>query len=632
MVDFNKFVKDAIAPPVTPFVVKSAPVDFSVASNDKPLVIDGVEFPHEAAARIRAMSKEEYQAWTEARLRARTDPIFLARELCEMDLVENPHLALFQNLIPLKVGVPLSDLDPIFKRRLLLWHRESAKTSCLRVFTLAMLLLFPLKIRICFSTGSDALAIRQLESVKSLLKSPTPKLRYLFPEFVTASRYDKREKRWVDCEPDWGTQHGFNLPCRRSVLPEPSVSISTPESVNAGSRYDLVLLDDLVNDQNYQSAAALAKCWSQYLAAVPLVAAGGYMIITGTRYAPGDTYEKIVKRANENAELNTFKISVRDCWSKADCRCGHADVFHDRNVNVIEPPCRLHGCQCRGFQPVDDKQHVLFPQVRKRDGEIFGFTVESLERKRAEVGQEFFALQYENNPLGTGRVLFPDELLDRVTLMHENQLYQIAPQMQSQVFLIVDPAYSENPRRDMTVVLAFAKCHGRLIPFACDFGRWLPAERNNHILEFVRLIRPVLTFIEKNVGFDTDSLRAAAPKFGLAKIDIVLLETSNKKGAKEKRLEKVEIAMQNDRVFLCAWMRGYKLMREQLQNFKHTPHDDLADVLGLMVEAPTNWQLENPPVSQAPNPMDWIRKLNSVEPVAEDYPDSGGGNGLNCGG
>jgi hypothetical protein len=141
-----------------------------------------------------------------------------------------------------------------------------------------------------------------------------------------------------------------------------------------------------------------------------------------------------------------------------------------------------------------------------------------------------------------------------------------------------------------------------------------------------------MLFVEKSAAFDADALRAVAPNFGLAKVDLQLIETSNRKGAKAARIEKVETAMSAGRLFLCVWQRGYREMREQLSAWPNVSHDDWCDVLGLMCEAPTGWASENPlRPPQPPNQMDWIRALNNSEPVQDSYIDRGCGTGINCG-
>src|ERR1017187_3175684 len=78
---------------------ESGPADASPDICDDPFVDEqGIIFPHEASARIRAMSVEERTAWDADRARVMTDPIYLSGVL-GMDLQLDPHVVLFHELL-----------------------------------------------------------------------------------------------------------------------------------------------------------------------------------------------------------------------------------------------------------------------------------------------------------------------------------------------------------------------------------------------------------------------------------------------------------------------------------------------------------------------------------------------------
>ena len=233
----------------------------------EPLTIDGVVFPREASARIRSMSVEERAAWDDARFRCRTDQLFLS-DILGLDLVENPHRALFNLFLHKKPGTPLAELDTVKKKRMVLWPRGCAKTFSVRVEETQLILNYP-SIRICFLTGSDDLAKRQLAALKNVFKQPTARFKHLFPEFCLVSKQTKKGE-WRDVEPDWGNAHEFSVPARgNTILPEPTFCISTARSINSGSHFDVIVIDDLVNDRNWQSSALLEKSYQDYLSLCP---------------------------------------------------------------------------------------------------------------------------------------------------------------------------------------------------------------------------------------------------------------------------------------------------------------------------------------------------------------------------
>jgi hypothetical protein len=548
-----------------------------------------------------------------------------------LDLVPNPHAALFGLFLKKTPGAPLYTLDPVVKKRLVLWPRGVCKTFSVRVEMVQLILNYPNTIRICFLTGGDDLAKRQLAALKRVFAQPTPKFRELFPEFCVISKKTKKG-RWEDVEPDWGNAHEFSVPARSrdTTLPEPTFCISTARSVNSGSHFDVIVLDDLVHDKNWQSAALLEKCYQDYLSITPLLDPQGYILCLGTRYAVNDTYQRIMENAEETG-LNIWKFSVRNCWSTGGCRnCKHPDVFHDRTINVVQPPCTAAGCHCLGFQS-DGISGVLFPQVMKKNGEPFGHTEAYLQRQRAEQGERFFANQYLNEPVAEGAKIFTETLIGSVTLHHKEQLpdWFNAPR-----YLVGDLACSTNADRDESVVYAFSKYRGALYFWGCWAGRWAAAERCDCVLKLLKEVRPEKAFFEENLNSDSFHLNliAMAPKYGLAQIPVAWLKNTNKKDAKNARIQDIELAMKGRRVFIYAAMPNYDRLVSQLLKFPNLKHDDLADALSLGLTAPTGWQYETtPPTPELLQPR-WKDKYlgESAEPQA-DWPDSGGGTGMACG-
>ena len=74
-----------------------------------------------------------------------------------------------------KVGVELGLLDPDYKRRLLLAPRGSAKTHFVRADIFSWLLLFP-NIRVVYLSGSENLAVPQLQALARGFSQPTPNM------------------------------------------------------------------------------------------------------------------------------------------------------------------------------------------------------------------------------------------------------------------------------------------------------------------------------------------------------------------------------------------------------------------------------------------------------------------------
>lgn len=621
-------------------ITSGAPGDFEITSltpseptDDSPLTIDAVEFPHEASRRIRAMAPDERKLWDGQRYKAKTDPIFLANKVLGMELQEI-HRCLFQNLFPkFQPGKSLASLDPIFKKRMVLWPRDLGKSSSSRVLATELVLNYP-NVRILMMTGSDALAQRQLAAVKRIFEQPTPTFQNLFPEYCWVSKQDKKTGEWHDVEPDFGNAHEFSVACRTDrVATEKTFTISTARSVNSGSHFDVLQVDDLLNDSNWQSASARAKCLEDYRSINPLLEPTGYMVMTGTRYCVQDPYELIQEKAAEAGALSQWKFSVEDCWDFGCRGCSHGQVWHDKNENVLGGRCIHEGCECSQFRS-NDVREVVFPQFVKKNGEPWGYTSDYLERIRHDQGQRFHSCQYLNAPEQDGTQIFTQALLGQQTLHQREQLEKMAPRDAGENFVCGDLAYSVNPDRDESVIYVFKKYAGQLFIWGCVFGRWTPSERIGKILEVIKQVRPTKAYFEKNLNSDSLQLALEARKaeFGLARLPIEWLDFSgNRKDGKATRIESVENVLKSGRLWLCSWMPGYDKLEKQLLQFPNNQHDDFCDCLSMCCECPTNFLRETTPLQYEHQMSDnWLRKLHTPQSDSGTYEDGGCGSGIVC--
>jgi len=593
--------------------------------------VDVTNFPELFKQTYAAMSPEAKDRWKADRLKALSDPIFLGDELLGMDFVEEPHRLLFEQFLKMRpeTGLVLSDLDLETKKRMILWSRGIFKTSAVIVVMTQLILNYP-NIRLCFLTGQDLLSKRQLARVKRVFEKPSKKFAGLFPEFCGIKTvFNKKENKWVETKMKLGNAHEFTVPCRTSdTFAEPTFAISTAKSVKAGSHFDCIFIDDLVNEQNYKSVKALDKCYQDYIDMCPLLEPTGYIVMTGTRYSFGDTYERIQEMAKQEEKdlgRTIWKFSVRDCWSLGCRHCPHSDVYHDKTF-VVENPC--HKCDCRGFEPNGIKG-VLFPAVRTKDGRAIGHTIEFLEGERIRLGAEFFANQYENSPMAQGSQTFTSQLIDAQTLHH---LVQIPSYGVSYTFAVGDLAYVGQADRDFSVIYICRLFQGQIFVFDCVFGNWDSGAVAENVISVLLQHRPNIVYLEQFNGWEAYNtiITAHANTRGIQKVPVVWEKCSHAANAKLIRIGAIQGVLKNKRIWLYAAMRGFDQLVQQLLKWpKLGRHDDFADCLGQVVSAPTGYQLENPP--QVVSATNWLRRYNESPADSDQYGDSGCGNGIICG-
>jgi hypothetical protein len=305
-------------------------------------------------------------------------------------------------------------------------------------------------------------------------------------------------------------------------------------------------------------------------------------------------------------------------------------VFHDFSVNITQPPgLAAAGCTCAGFVG-DGIRGVIFPQVRKKDGNFFGFTLGMLAKIKAELGPQVFANQYENNPLSSDTQTFTETMIGAQTLHHPEQF---PPVQQSVTFLVGDLAYSEADERDVSVIYTVRKWAGQLFVVDAESGHWSSNQLVETVIRLAVTKTPNIIYLEKPSG-PADALAnlitARAAQMGIPRmLPIEWIKPGNQKGVKALRIGNIQAALVGKRLWLYSGMKGYQTLVEQLCRWPRGKFDDWADALGRVVEVPSGYQLEQPP--QQESAQTWMKRyLRTQDPPDDNYYDSGLGTGL-CG-
>jgi len=545
-------------------------------------MIDFDRLPASFLHHFKKLSPEAQEAWTKERLKAQSDALYLGTEVLGMDFQEMPHRALFNSFLRMRPGVQFYELDTHYKKRMVLWSRGTFKTSARMVAQVQTIINYP-DVRFCHMTGGKDLGRRHLRRLKLVFTAPTEKFKRLFPEF---------------CEdPLTDTASEFTVAARRNtIFAEPTFAISTAKSVKAGSHYDEIDIDDLVNETNYRSITALEKCYQDYLDITPLLEPSGYMIVTGTRYSFGDTYERIQeKAAEEEAQLGKtiWKFSIKTCWRENE----------------------------------QGGKDVLFPRVTTRDGRQIGHTVEFLEGEKLRAGAEFFANQYENNPIASGEQTFTEELIARQTLFH---LEQIPSPTVAPTFIVGDLSYVGDSKRDRSVFYAVRLYRGQLFVFDCIYGKWDSEAVAENVVGWTFKHRPYIIWLERFLGWEAYDkvIRGYAAQRKLQRLPVEWYKMSNVEGAKLARIGAVKTPLKEGRLWLFAGMPGYDILcRELLKWPKMGRRDDFADDLGLVCEVPSGYETQS---SVQPTVSMFRREHPLTEPSEGYYEDGGCGSGIIC--
>tara|TARA_R110000803_G_scaffold54250_3_gene110931 strand:- start:17362 stop:19056 length:1695 start_codon:yes stop_codon:yes gene_type:complete len=170
---------------------------------------------------------------------------------------------------------------------------------------------------------------------------------------------------WGDLRGDKWTNSGFILKGRTmSGDPNASLAVGSPNSSPTGKHYDLIVLDDLVNEETMRQEGGMAKVIAFYVKIQPLLNPGGRIVIAGTRYGEEDLYGWILKNFAEDYEVVTV-----------DCGMEIERDEADREILVGEP---------------------TFKHLNR----VF------LERQLKTMGVKAFCHQYLNRPVSSTRQVF----------------------------------------------------------------------------------------------------------------------------------------------------------------------------------------------------------------------------------
>lgn len=466
----------------------------------------------------------EVKAKLEARARAKTDKMFLAREVLAYDFQDDVHQELFDQYIPYDEAIPWVEQAPI-KNRLILWSRGMYKSTSIVVEIIQAILNFP-DIRILIMQGG-------LKTTRGLLKeiaahfqglAPRSKLMELFPEYCG----DKKALKL--------TQDTFTTTARTKLhLQQATVNVASPKAIKTGQHYECGFFDDLVHAENYRSKTQLSKAEADFKMCIPLIDPGGYRFVTGTRYAFGDMYENIIRH-----NKGEWIISLKTCWA-------------------------------------DDGKTPRFTQRKANDGRLIGFTREGLLQIQQD-DPGMFASQYLNSPIAEGQQLFTEQMLLAACVPPDQT------PLLSQTVLFVDCATTDSAWSDDSVIIAGkTDALGKMYVVDIAGGQWLPDVFARQVIMMTLKHRPLRVLIEKSASgmYMESMLRMVAGQMGVI-LPIQLVPCKNVKDAKAIRISALQAYLRTGRLKFFMGLPCWDKVVKQFTEFPRGKHDDYCDTIALM--------------------------------------------------
>lgn len=207
---------------------------------------------------------------------------------------------------PPDLSKPFEQQDEIHNY-LYLDPRGEFKTSISLGKTIQNVINFP-DVAILRMSGVENLVKRTIQEMRDQYLTNST-FRSLYPDHVPYS-----SKRGEDgmAPTEWGTAYGATSPARKRPRREPSISISTLESVKAGSHYEWITGDDVVHEKNYQTRELLQKTIDDWDLSRNLLNPQGYRELDGTRYDWSDLYGRVIE---QNQKVGAWRILCRPIWT-----------------------------------------------------------------------------------------------------------------------------------------------------------------------------------------------------------------------------------------------------------------------------------------------------------------------------
>lgn len=403
-------------------------------------------------------------------------------------------------------------------RKLLLVPRGHLKTAIVtKGFAIQSLLRNP-DVRILIANQVWDKSREMLYEIKQLLTEKTD-LPKLFGDFVS--------ERWREDD--------IVIKQRRKALAAPTIGTSGVEAELTSSHYDIIILDDLQGEKNFQTPEQREKVKRYYRSMIDLIEPGGLIIVIGTRWHLDDVYQYIIDN-----EADYYDISVRK-------------VIEDGKIIFPKKFQKKFNAQNKSWDSVDYHCEDYLNYLKKRPSSEF-------------------ASQYLNDPIDSENQVFKKDYF-KYWEQRPPRLY---------VTMTIDPAISEKQSADFFAIDVSGMDENYNI-YRLDYakGHWKVAESIDNIFTMVNKWHP------SGVGLETTAYQKALKSWLEEKMrergtyfPITELKRSTSE-SKEFRIKALEPFFRDGKVFHAKWMKSFE---DEALAFPKGKHDDELDAFASQLE------------------------------------------------
>lgn len=403
-------------------------------------------------------------------------------------------------------------------RKMLLIPRGHLKTAMItKGFTIQSILRNP-NVRVLIANQVWDKSREMLYEIKQMLtdKSDLPKI---FGSFVS--------ERWREDD--------IVVRQRTRALAAPTVGTSGVEAELTSSHYDLILLDDLQGEKNFQTPEQREKVKRYYRSMIDLIEPGGTIIVIGTRWHLDDVYQYIIDNESEYYDITVRKV-IED----------GKIIFPKKFNQQFDPKTKAWK-----FTTTPCLDYINY--LKKRPSE------------------EFYS-QYMNDPIDSENQIFKKEYF---------KTYERRPERLF-VGMTIDPAISEKQSADnFAINVSGMDENYRIYVLDTLKGHWKVAESIDNIFSMYEKWHPSVIGLE-TVAYQKalkawleEKMRERGVYFPITEL------RRNTNESKEFRIKALEPFYRDGLVFHAPWMQS---LETELLQFPKGKHDDEIDALASQLD------------------------------------------------
>lgn len=406
-------------------------------------------------------------------------------------------------------------------RSMVLAPRGAGKSTITSVIYPIWRLIRNPELRILIVSASQAQSVSFLREIKGHLEK-NPALKFIFGAFRN------QKSKWTDIE--------VEILQRRHITKEASITVYGIFGALIGRHYDLIILDDVVDQENSRTEAQRLKIdeWFK-MSLSPTLEPGGQMVVVGTRYHTQDMYGRFGEGVYKDDHLLIRAIE------------GNESFWPD-----------------------------FFP-------------LKWLEEKKMEIGTAAFNAQYQNDPQHmTGGIFKREWLQKRWNRRHNGFIigtsdYGEAAIANLDVYQGMDLAISQRTTADFTVHCTVGHDRSTGVVYVLDLvrGRFTPMEQEALVKRQYRKWED-LRSRPKVVAIESIAYQDALPRAIASTAPYIPVRRIKPYKDKVTRANSVAVLSEQGRL-IFPFDGSADVMVEELVDFPNGAFDDCVDALELCI-------------------------------------------------